>query len=114
MRPSWSRPRMQPAQTWGFTRGSARRMAGFDLADARRNIHRHKTGGLCVQTTGMPLVSIIIASYNRADVLRESIDSALTQSYPNVEVIVIDDGSVDETPEVLREYGDRIVSRRQQ
>jgi glycosyltransferase involved in cell wall biosynthesis len=63
--------------------------------------------------TTAPLVSVIIASYNRADVLGEAIDSALAQSYPSVEVIVVDDGSSDGTPELLRAYGDRIVVRRQ-
>jgi hypothetical protein len=60
-----------------------------------------------------PLVSIIITTYNRADLLRDAIDSALGQWYPKFEVIVIDDGSSDGTPEVLRSYGSRIVAHRQ-
>lgn len=54
------------------------------------------------------LVSIIIPTYNRAALLRESIDSALNQTYSNIEVVVVDDGSRDETREILEDYGDRI------
>src|SRR5947209_7638075 len=56
----------------------------------------------------MPLVSIIITSYNYGRYLRQCIDSALAQTYPNREVIVIDDGSSDDSPDVIRSYGDRV------
>lgn len=55
-----------------------------------------------------PLVSVIIPTYNRALTVGESIDSVLNQTYPNIEAILVDDGSTDETPAVLRSYGDRI------
>lgn len=54
------------------------------------------------------LASIIISSYNYARYLREAIDSCLDQTYPDVEVIVVDDGSRDESPQIIRSYGDRI------
>ncbi|MGI0034389.1 MAG: glycosyltransferase [Nitrososphaera sp.] len=54
------------------------------------------------------LVSIVIPTYNRADLISQSIDSALGQSYPNVEVIVVDDGSTDNTKELCVKYGDKI------
>jgi glycosyltransferase involved in cell wall biosynthesis len=54
------------------------------------------------------LVSIIIPTYNRADLVGEAIESALCQTYPAREVIVVDDGSTDGTPEVLARYGDAI------
>ncbi len=50
--------------------------------------------------------SVIIPTYNRADLVRESVESVLRQSYPSVEIIVIDDGSTDQTKEVLKEYID--------
>jgi glycosyltransferase involved in cell wall biosynthesis len=55
-----------------------------------------------------PLVSIIITSYNYGRYLRQCIDNALAQTYANREVIVIDDGSSDDSPQIIRTYGDRI------
>jgi glycosyltransferase involved in cell wall biosynthesis len=61
----------------------------------------------------MARVSIIIPTYNAAAFVREAIDSALAQTYTDREVIVIDDGSTDETPEILASYGTRIRAHRQ-
>jgi glycosyltransferase involved in cell wall biosynthesis len=55
-----------------------------------------------------PLVSVIIPCYKQAQYLPEAIDSVLAQSYPRVEVIVINDGSPDDTEGVARRYGERI------
>lgn len=55
-----------------------------------------------------PLVSIVIPSFNHANYLDGAIDSILSQSYDNIELIVIDDGSTDNSLEVLRVYGSRI------
>lgn len=60
-----------------------------------------------------PLVSVIIPTFNGAEFLPAALDSILAQSYPNIEVVVIDDGSTDGTPEVLERYGDKIRYRRQ-
>lgn len=61
----------------------------------------------------MSTVSVIIPTFNRASLLKEAIDSALTQGLPDLEVIVVDDGSTDDTAAVLSAYGDHIVARRQ-
>lgn len=55
-----------------------------------------------------PLVSVVTATYNRADLLPETIESVLAQDYPRIEYIVLDDGSTDDTRGVLARYGDRI------
>jgi len=55
-----------------------------------------------------PYVSVVIPVYNGERYLAAAIDSVLTQTYQNFEIIVVDDGSKDSTPEILQQYGDRI------
>ncbi len=55
-----------------------------------------------------PLVSIIVLCHNYGRFLPEAVDSALDQDYPSLEVIVIDDGSTDDSLEVASRYGDRV------
>jgi glycosyltransferase involved in cell wall biosynthesis len=57
----------------------------------------------------MPAISVIIPTYNRAALLREAIDSTLRQTFRDFEILVVDDGSRDATPEVARDYAGRIV-----
>jgi glycosyltransferase involved in cell wall biosynthesis len=57
-----------------------------------------------------PLVSIIINNYNYGSYIRNAIDSALLQSYSNIEVIVVDDGSTDDSQTLIKEYDGRIKS----
>ena len=52
-----------------------------------------------------PLISVVITSYNYGRYLRECIDSALAQTHQPCEVIVIDDGSVDDSPQIIGSYG---------
>jgi len=56
-----------------------------------------------------PLVTVITPTFNRAAFLRETITSVLTQDYPNIEYIVLDDGSTDDTLAVVEEYRGRVT-----
>jgi glycosyltransferase involved in cell wall biosynthesis len=55
-----------------------------------------------------PAVSVIVATYNRGSLLPETIESILGQSFQDFELIVVDDGSTDDTREVVKPYGSRI------
>jgi glycosyltransferase involved in cell wall biosynthesis len=58
-------------------------------------------------------VSVVVATFNHAPWLPQALDSALAQTLPDVEVVVVDDGSIDATPEVLARYAGRIRTVRQ-
>jgi len=60
-----------------------------------------------------PAISVVIPTYNPAQYLREALDSALSQTYGNREIIVVDDGSTDGTPKVLLPYLGHITYLRQ-
>lgn len=53
-----------------------------------------------------PLISVIIPTYNRADLIGETLRSVLDQTYPDFEIIVVDNGSTDNTEEVVRSFND--------
>ena len=56
-----------------------------------------------------PLASIIITNYNYGRFLPEAIDSALNQNYQPIEVIVVDDGSTDNSQQIIANYGEQII-----
>ncbi len=56
----------------------------------------------------MTTISIIIPTYNRADFLKEAIDSVLAQNYQDFELLIVDDGSIDHTRELISRYGERV------
>jgi len=56
----------------------------------------------------VPRVSIIVATYNQAGFIKESLESAFQQSFKDFEIVVVDDGSTDDTESVLEPYRDRI------
>jgi glycosyltransferase involved in cell wall biosynthesis len=56
----------------------------------------------------VPLISIVVPTYNNAGYITEALDSVFAQSFSDYEVIVVDDGSTDDTHEVVRRYGPRV------
>jgi len=65
-------------------------------------------------STESPLISVIIPTFNCCSTLRSAIESALSQTYKNIEVIVIDDGSSDETPLIITSYINSIIYIKQE
>ncbi len=63
-------------------------------------------------STDRPAVSVVIPAYNAEAFLAEAIESALAQEGVSLEVIIVDDGSTDGTPDVIASFGDRVRSRR--
>lgn len=61
-----------------------------------------------------PLVSCVIPVWNGEKYLAEAIQSVLDQSYPKIEVVIVDDGSTDGTPDVIATFEDRVTSMRQE
>lgn len=59
-------------------------------------------------TTEMPLVSVVICAYNAQDFIEETLQSVLAHTYPRVQLIVVDDGSKDETAAIVRSHGARV------
>ena len=60
-----------------------------------------------------PLISVIIPTYNRGWIIKEAIDSVLAQDYVNFELIVVDDGSTDDTHDILNSYQSNFLVLRQ-
>ena len=63
--------------------------------------------GLFSKKKRTPLISVIIPVYNVEDYLRECLDGVVGQSYSNLEILCIDDGSTDSSPAILAEYAER-------
>lgn len=60
-----------------------------------------------------PTISVIIPTHNRSDLLPLTLESVLVQTYPNLEIIVVDDGSTDNTAEIIAPYTGRVMYLRQ-
>lgn len=61
----------------------------------------------------LPLVSVVIPAYNAAATLAATLDSVLAQTWPHLEIVVVDDGSLDGTPDILARYALRVRGLRQ-
>lgn len=62
-----------------------------------------------MSTASSPRITVITPSFNQAPFIAQCIDSVLDQNYPNLQYLVVDGGSTDDTLDILRNYRDRIV-----
>jgi glycosyltransferase involved in cell wall biosynthesis len=67
------------------------------------------TSNLRVFGTDRPRVSVLMAAFNAGRFIREAVDSVLSQNFEALELVVVNDGSGDGTPEILRSFGSRIL-----
>jgi glycosyltransferase involved in cell wall biosynthesis len=56
-----------------------------------------------------PLVSVVIPTYNRAEMLHRAVESVCSQDYKNLEIIIIDDGSTDNTTDIVKGFDDKRI-----
>ena len=56
------------------------------------------------QKSILPLVSVVMTAYNATDYISEALDSLVSQTYPNLEFIIVDDGSTDKTWKIIQKY----------
>jgi glycosyltransferase involved in cell wall biosynthesis len=88
-------------------------MGDESVATTRRSCSRDESWldeppNVICDRTRSPTVSIIVVSYNYASYVAEAVESALGQTYPKTEVVVVDDGSTDSSRDILRAFGGRI------
>lgn len=78
---------------------------GYDILEFKRAAKR-KQGALSTDQPAahLPLVSVVIPAHNEAAVIRRTLDSVRASSYENIEIIVVDDGSTDQTDQMVRDY----------
>jgi glycosyltransferase involved in cell wall biosynthesis len=84
--------------------------------DDNPEIHFQNTCDVNINTFSLPLVSVIIVNYNYGRFLREAVDSVFAQNYPNIECIIVDNASTDDSGDILvdlsRQYPSAAIMRR--
>jgi glycosyltransferase involved in cell wall biosynthesis len=78
--------------------------SGMKDATPEPSAERKASADKCAQANDTPLVSVVIACYNSARYLAETLNSVAKQTHPRVEVIVVDDGSTDATAKIAHSY----------
>src|ERR1700724_2529645 len=84
--------------------------------DDNPDIHCQDTSEIVINKFILPLVSVIIVNYNYARFLKQAADSVFEQTYPNIECIIVDNASTDESADVLlaisKQYPSTTILRR--
>lgn len=109
--------RVRALVRWREAKGASvepqRREIRYGLEAARRMTHdTERDEGAPPENSrsaGSPAVSVIIPTYQRAHLLPRTLDSVLRQTFQDLEVLVVDDGSTDRTPEIVEDYDDARV-----
>jgi glycosyltransferase involved in cell wall biosynthesis len=70
----------------------------------KKTIVKKEKQNVRIEKIKNPLISVVLPVYNQEKYIRASIDSILNQTYKNIELIIVDDGSTDKTKEILKEY----------
>lgn len=84
--------------------------AYIDTVKGKLSIEESRPTYLSAERYEYPSVSIIIPAYNAEAYIVRSIDTALAQSFPNLELIIVDDGSTDHTPDIIDWYADHYTN----
>lgn len=78
--------------------------------DHHDRTHETEAGTSDATRVSCPKASVVLTTYNRGKMVATAIDSILKQTYPNIELIVVNDGSTDGTKNVLAGYGSKIIA----
>jgi glycosyltransferase involved in cell wall biosynthesis len=79
----------------------------LSAADLPHRGARRRAASRKSKTKGVALVSVVVPAFNAARTIGETLDSVLAQTYKNLEVLVVDDGSTDATSSIVRDYARR-------
>ena len=100
----------QPIKDWDF---------GLTTRDRQPKAALHTVRSVMAETPfkrsrQWPKISVIVCSYNGAATIRDTLDHLARLDYPNYEIIVVNDGSTDATPEIAKQYGVHLISTQNQ
>jgi glycosyltransferase involved in cell wall biosynthesis len=106
MRDPLSAPQRDAASAFGTVNPIGGELASLDRPRTAAADPKPMTASATTAGAALPLVSIISSYYNRASYVDASVKSLLAQHYPNIEIILVDDGSTDDTYQRMRAFDD--------